>query len=119
MLSFFCTTPIHAYRQVLSDNYPERLKRCVMFPFPWYGRAIWGVVRVFVDKRTQNKVMLLPASGLEIPADLLEHMDPKTMPTWIGGSCQPPPFNIMDTLVVVPPQSVIPTAVDTVQVTDM
>lgn len=47
---------IKLFTQALSDNYPERLKRLILFPFPWYGRAIWGVVKVFVDKRTQDKV---------------------------------------------------------------
>ena len=36
--------------KVLSDNYPERLRKLVIFPFPWYGRAIWGVVKMVKTK---------------------------------------------------------------------
>jgi hypothetical protein len=52
---------IKDFVQVLSDNYPERLKRLIVYPFPWYGRAIWQVVRPFLDPRTADKVALLPA----------------------------------------------------------
>lgn len=60
-------TFIKGFISVLSDNFPERLKRLAIFPFPWYGRAIWSILKVFVDKRTQNKVMLLSGDGTSIP----------------------------------------------------
>lgn len=83
----------------LSDNFPERLKRLVLFPFPWYGRAIWGVVKVFVDKRTQDKVMLLSTNAQGIPSELLAFMDPSTMPEFVGGTCKEPIVDLLDTLV--------------------
>lgn len=61
-------TFIKGFISVLSDNFPERLKRLAIFPFPWYGRAIWSILKVFVDKRTQNKVMLLSGDGASIPS---------------------------------------------------
>jgi hypothetical protein len=45
---------IKKFISTLSDNYPERLKRLIMYPFPWYGRALWSVLKMFVDKRTQG-----------------------------------------------------------------
>ena len=53
---------IKTFVQILSDNYPERLKRLVIYPFPWFGRALWSVIKMFVDKRTQDKVVLLPGT---------------------------------------------------------
>jgi hypothetical protein len=50
---------IKLFVQVLSDNYPERLKKLVIYPFPWFARAMWGVIKLFVDKRTQDKVVLI------------------------------------------------------------
>lgn len=50
---------IKLFVQVLSDNYPERLKRLVIYPFPWFARALWGVIKMFLDKRTQDKVVLI------------------------------------------------------------
>lgn len=92
------TNFIKLFIQVLSDNYPERLKRLAIFPFPWYGRAIWGMLKVFVDKRTQDKVMLLSDGSKEIPAALKEFLDPRTMPRFVGGSCDDPIPDLLETL---------------------
>eukprot|EP01039_Chlorochromonas_danica_P010323 gene10323-11426_t len=88
---------IKLFSQVLSDNYPERLKRLVLFPFPWYGRAIWGVVKVFVDKRTQDKVLLLSTGNNGIPNELLQYMDPASMPEFAGGTCKDPIVDLLET----------------------
>lgn len=53
---------IKLFVQVLSDNYPERLKKLVIYPFPWFARAMWGIIKLFVDKRTQDKVVLIPGT---------------------------------------------------------
>jgi hypothetical protein len=92
------TTFIKLFIQVLSDNYPERLKRLAIFPFPWYGRAIWGMLKVFVDKRTQDKVMLLSDGSNGIPNQLKEFVDPKDMPRFIGGTCDDPVPDLFDTI---------------------
>ena len=84
--------------KVLSDNYPERLRKLVIFPFPWYGRAIWGVVKVFVDKRTQDKILLISSSGTGIPAELSEIVDPRDIPECCGGQYKEPLIDLMDTL---------------------
>jgi hypothetical protein len=92
------TAFIKLFIQVLSDNYPERLKRLAIFPFPWYGRAIWGMLKVFVDKRTQDKVMLLSDGSNGIPNQLKEFVDPKDMPRFIGGTCDDPVPDLFDTI---------------------
>lgn len=80
---------------MLSDNYPERLKRLVIFPFPWYGRAIWGMLKVFVDRRTQDKVMLL---SQEKPKEIQDIVDVNEMPSFIGGTCKAPIADLVSTL---------------------
>lgn len=92
------TNFIKLFIQVLSDNYPERLKRLAIFPFPWYGRAIWGMLKVFVDKRTQDKVMLLSDGSNGVPSQLKEFVDPKDMPKFIGGTCEDPVPDLFDTI---------------------
>ena len=75
------------------------MKRLAIFPFPWYGRAIWGVLKVFVDKRTQDKVMLLSnASSTGIPNELKEFMDPSEMPEFCGGTCTKPIVDLLETI---------------------
>eukprot|EP01040_Poterioochromonas_malhamensis_P011185 gene11185-12186_t len=90
---------IKLFIQVLSDNYPERLKRLAIFPFPWYGRAIWGVLKVFVDKRTQDKVMLLSkGSDKGIPPELADVLDINQVPEFMGGTCKTPIIDLLETL---------------------
>lgn len=66
---------IKLFVQVLSDNYPERLKRLVIYPFPWFARALWGIIKMFVDKRTQDKVVLISGArkttSLPLTSELL------------------------------------------------
>lgn len=72
-----------------------------MFPFPWYGRAIWAVVRVFVDKRTQDKVMLLSSKSdatNPIPLELQDILDLDQVPICLGGKCNTPIVNLLETL---------------------
>jgi hypothetical protein len=84
---------------VLSDNYPERLRRLAIFPFPWYGRAIWGMLKMFVDKRTQDKVLLLSKGGeKQLPAELQEYLDITQVPEFMGGTCKDPIVDLLDTL---------------------
>lgn len=85
--------------QALSDNYPERLKRIVMYPFPWYGRAIWSVVKVFIDKRTQDKALLIGDTGKrEIPPELSQFVDPDNIPECCAGNCKEPILDLLSTL---------------------
>ena len=70
----------------------------MIFPFPWYGRAIWGVVKVFVDKRTQEKILLLSSSGSGIPSELSEIVDPKDIPECCGGQSKENIVELMNTL---------------------
>lgn len=87
---------IKQFIAVLSDNFPERLKRLVLYPFPWYGRALWSVIRMFVDKRSQDKVMLLPAcSGGGLPKEIKEFLDVDQVPTCCGGLNEEPILDIL------------------------
>lgn len=82
----------------MSDNYPERLRRLAIFPFPWYGRAIWSVLKVFIDKRTQDKVMLLSGNGKKIPNEVLEFLDLNEMPECVGGNHKGDIIDLLTTL---------------------
>jgi hypothetical protein len=53
---------------------------------------------VFVDKRTQSKVMLLSGDGKSVPAELAELIDPATMPLCCGGSSEEPVLDLRSTL---------------------
>ena len=77
---------IKSFVKVLSDNYPERLRRSVLYPFPLFGRVVWSIVKLFVDKRSQEKVVLLPGDGDgNLPEQLLNYVDRSAVPQCCGG----------------------------------
>ena len=95
------TSFLKLFIKTLGDNYPERLKRFVVYPFPWYGRAIWSVLKVFIDKRTQDKISLLAydmgygtaSSDHGLPKELLNFVDEDQIPTICGGKDKRRIFN--------------------------
>ena len=77
---------IKSFIKVLSDNYPERLRRLVLYPFPLFGRVVWSIVKHFVDKRSQEKVVLLPGDGDgNLPGQLMDYVDRRAIPQCCGG----------------------------------
>mmetsp|Transcript_15054 Transcript_15054/g.24551 ORF Transcript_15054/g.24551 Transcript_15054/m.24551 type:complete len:299 (+) Transcript_15054:23-919(+) len=50
---------IRAMSGVLGSRYPELLQSVVIFPMPWIGRALWEIVRVFLDPKTAAKIRFL------------------------------------------------------------
>lgn len=92
---------IKLFIQVLSDNFPERLRRLAIYPFPFYGRMIWKVLKVFLDKRTQDKIMLLNPGKHDktgFPSDLQEYIDLSEIPTYIGGTSTAPAVELIETI---------------------
>ncbi len=86
---------------MLSDNYPERLKRLVLYPFPWWARTIWSMVGVFLDKRTAEKVVLLSgdsSSASPPPKELFDYVDPREVPVCCGGTDKRALPDILSTL---------------------
>ena len=51
-----------------------------------------------MDKRTQGKVMLLSGDGKTIPPELVEVIDPESMPTCCGGLSDEPMLDMRTTL---------------------
>ena len=91
---------IKPFVQTFSDNYPERLRQLIMYPFPWYGRASWAVIKIFIDKRTQDKVQLLPALSTDqefrLPNEVYELIDRTEIPDYLGGTDTRPSKNMLE-----------------------
>lgn len=47
------------FMPILNDFYPETLKAFYVIGANWFYRAMWGVVSVFISKRTEDKIHLL------------------------------------------------------------
>ena len=61
----------------LRANFPERMRRLVVYPVPWAATALWTMVQQFLDAETVAKVVLLsgPATrGSPPPPELFEYV---------------------------------------------
>ena len=61
-----------------------------------YGRAIWGCVKMFVDPRSQEKVLLYSCKD-DLPKEISQLIDPSEISVCCGGTCVRPIMNLMDT----------------------
>lgn len=69
--------------RMFSENFPERLDQVILFPMPWYARAIWAAIKPFLDERTAEKVVLLDGKlpmGAPVPDTLYEFVNEEYIP---------------------------------------
>jgi hypothetical protein len=52
---------------------------------PLLFTAVWGIIRNFLDHKTQSKIHIF---GTNYKAQLLKLIDSESLPTYLGGSCQ-------------------------------
>jgi hypothetical protein len=89
-----------AFNAVFKPQFPERLRKMVIYPMPWYGLAVWNIVTLFLDTKTATKMHLLkgptepestnPFVYAPDPEQLKEYVDEMpTMDMIIGGGVSP------------------------------
>jgi len=62
---------------VLSDNFPERCCRVIVYPMPWGAATLWTGIKLFLDQNTADKVVLLSGPvtrGSPCPVELAEYV---------------------------------------------
>jgi hypothetical protein len=78
---------VSAFVKMISAHFPDRLDRFILYPFPWWGRAIWSFVSVFLNKRTQDRARLYSTGGPDTyPAELLQDITTRNIPRCMGGA---------------------------------
>ena len=83
----------------MSDVFPERLRKLLVYPFPWYGKAIWGLIAVFLDQRTREKVILCSSKADErIPLEVFSYVSPHNIPVDCGGKDKSPLPSLLNTV---------------------
>ncbi|KAG5472386.1 hypothetical protein LSCM1_03785 [Leishmania martiniquensis] len=70
--------------KMMQDYYPERMERILLYRTPWYIRMLLGVVKVFMDARTVEKIS---NAGSTIE-ELEKFIDRDQVPTLCGGTMQ-------------------------------
>ena len=80
--------PIKGFLRLASDigqdYYPEMLGKMTIVNVGLFFRAIWSMVKGFIDPKTQAKINLLKSSYKD---DLLELVDEDKLPSFFGGKC--------------------------------
>jgi len=75
---------IQKITKVDRDFYPEYLWKRFIVNAPTAFKAMWAVVRPWLDKRTQKKIEV---HGGNFSSKLLELVDSENLPAFLGGSC--------------------------------
>ena len=85
---FSLVGPIKGFVKIASDigqdYYPEMLGKMTIVNVGLFFRAIWTMVKGFIDPKTQAKISLLKSSYKE---ELLKLIDENKLPSFFGGKC--------------------------------
>ena len=85
MLSGDVRKVLSAITGIAQDHYPETMKRTIIINAPMSFRFVFAVVKPLLQPRTVNKITLL---GTKYMDDLAKSVDPKNIPTYLGGGCK-------------------------------
>ena len=85
---FSLVGPIKGFVKLASDigqdYYPEMLGKMTIINVGFLFRAIWSMVKSFIDPKTQSKISLLKSSYKD---ELLKLIDEEKLPSFLGGKC--------------------------------
>ena len=81
--------PIKGFLKLASDigqdYYPEMLGKMTIVNVGFLFRAVWSLVKSFIDPKTQAKINLCKSSYKD---DLLALVDEENLPHFFGGKCK-------------------------------
>lgn len=69
------------------ENYPEVVKRVLLINTPSMFASVWGIVKLFMDAGTVNKLQILSSDYLPT---LLKFIDEDNIPAYLGGKLKDP-----------------------------
>ena len=85
---FSLVGPIKGFVKLASDigqdYYPEMLGKMTIINVGFFFRAIWTMVKSFIDAKTQAKISLLKS---DYQKELLNLIDADKLPKFLGGNC--------------------------------
>ncbi|XP_024522002.1 phosphatidylinositol/phosphatidylcholine transfer protein SFH1-like isoform X1 [Selaginella moellendorffii] len=76
---------VRAILRIDQDFYPEFLGKMVIVNAPVYFKALWSIVKPWLDNQTQKKIEV---HGTNYVPRLLELVDAESLPSFLGGSCE-------------------------------
>ena len=72
---------IRSTATLLGDNYPERLRRLVLFPLPSSAAWVWSAAQKFLDADTSSKVVVIASVTEGLSKDIHEFISEKDLKT--------------------------------------
>jgi hypothetical protein len=69
------------------DYYPEMLGTMFLLNTGFFFKAVWSLVKSFIDPKTAGKIHMLGSSYKD---ELYKWIDPENLPTVVGGTCSCP-----------------------------
>ena len=64
------------------EYYPETLGTMFIINAPFLFSSIWSGIKIFIDKRTQEKIQIL---GSNYKNEMLKYVDEENIPNFFGG----------------------------------
>lgn len=68
---------------ILQNNYPERLGKCLLLHAPYLFMKAWKIIYPFIDKNTKSKIIFVEDKNMM--STLLEDIDQSQLPEQYGG----------------------------------
>ncbi|KAI5060095.1 hypothetical protein GOP47_0024515 [Adiantum capillus-veneris] len=75
---------IQKLTKIDQDYYPEFLGKMFIVNAPTAFKAVWAMIKPWLDKRTQKKIEV---HGSNFTSKLLELVDAENLPEFLGGAC--------------------------------
>ena len=72
---------IRSTAALLGDNYPERLRRLVLFPLPSSAAWVWSAAQKFLDADTRRKVVVIASVTEGLSKEIYEFISEKDLNT--------------------------------------
>jgi hypothetical protein len=69
---------------IAQNYYPEMLGNMILLNTTFFFKAIWTLVKGFIDEKTRAKILVERSSFLP---KLLEFIDKENIPSFFGGDC--------------------------------
>jgi len=70
---------------IAQNYYPEMLGNMMLINTTFFFKAIWTIVKVFIDEKTRAKIIVEKSSYQK---KLLEFVDKENLPEMFGGECK-------------------------------
>ncbi|XP_060065339.1 SEC14-like protein 1 [Ylistrum balloti] len=73
--------------EMVEANYPETMGRLLIVRAPRVFPVLWTLVSPFIDEDTRQKFMIYGGNDYQGPGGLIEFIDKKYIPDFLGGDC--------------------------------